>query len=222
MGVSLDDREKRIVTAAVLLTVFKKIGGSARTAALALGVSTATLSYWQAVKSARGRSIATPSDEQLTRLVNLVRLQLYKGMSALTALATDERLLRFPERFLLLKETSLLEGLAVEWRQQLARHEKTVLEIQTLSDKLGSAVGGLLKPEFDPAQLEALAAARGLVDAQDPAKEILEAHRSLTAGSGEGQSAKDALGLKELDAIYFRVMELLAAKETEEQGRAKK
>lgn len=222
MGAKLDDREQRIVTIAMLLTVFKQIGGSARTAAAALGVSAATLSYWQAVKSARGRSIATPSDEQLSRMVDLVRLQLYKGLSALTALATDERLLRFRERYLLLKETSLLEGLAPQWREQLERHENAVLEICALSDKLGAAIGSLLKPEFNPAQLSELTAARGLIDAQDPAKSIVELHRALTAGSGEGQTVKDAQGLKELEAVYLRVMKLLASKETEESGRAKK
>jgi len=78
----MDDKERqgRFETAAALLDVLKKMGCPASEVARELAVSTTTISHWRAVKSAKGRSVAAPSDSNLIKLLEIMRTRFIENL----------------------------------------------------------------------------------------------------------------------------------------------
>jgi hypothetical protein len=128
------EREQRLATASGLLHALKQSGCSQRFVAAYLRVSHGALSHWKAAREDKTRRVGVPTDEQLTRLVGLLRYQLKQNLDiALTCI--EEDLGRRRERILLLQSLGpVLEqseaarrGMLQRWAH-LAEHAREFIE----------------------------------------------------------------------------------------------
>lgn len=128
--------ESRAMTAAMLLTLLKQNGCSAREAAGYVSVSPTTMSHWHGVASAQGKSIGAPTDEQLERLVGLFMMKLRDNQNAMMHFASSEYF-RLREKALLLKSVIPLQEQTLTFlRQQQSSLDETKAKLLELQERI--------------------------------------------------------------------------------------
>jgi hypothetical protein len=83
METDKDDRRRR---AQLLVGAILNWGGQGKDIAAFLGVSATTISHWHGAKSGGGRKPAIPTDEQIERLIGILRLRIQQNLNFLTTM----------------------------------------------------------------------------------------------------------------------------------------
>lgn len=131
------EREQRIMTAALLLAVLKQNGAAYRFIAQYLKVNPTVLAHWKAIGQDEKRKIGPPTDEQLARLVGLLRFQIEQNMHAMVSFLYEENI-RSRERVLALYALEPIMARAHEGvREKKEEWDQLAEEARAAIDKLG-------------------------------------------------------------------------------------
>lgn len=145
------DRDARLYTGSMLLTLLKLHGGSARFAATYLGVSPTTVSNWLNVKETESRGQGVPSDEHLRKLVALLVWQIRQGLGALQFLMGNQQF-RMREQILLTRAlTNNYSQAEAHLRGQCKHWDSLLADMRSMSEKYGP---GVLDITFAPMQAQ--------------------------------------------------------------------
>jgi hypothetical protein len=135
-----DDRDSRLYTASMLITLLKLHGGSARFAATYLGVSPSMMSNWLHVKETESRGLGAPSDEHLRKLATLLVWQIRQGMGAMLQLMGSQEF-RMREQIMLTRALAGDYGSTADHMRGQSEHwSEFIADMRTMAEKYGPRV----------------------------------------------------------------------------------